>query len=132
MGFLEKYLEGEVDLEGNLYLMPELRRYARSGLTAMRAIPSLLLHRSFQNRARARVNVKSHYDIPQEALEVYLDQVYLSYSCAMFEYPEDRGRDQLVRAGEGEIDDFDSLEKAQWRKFKDAIDFIRPAKRTAS
>jgi cyclopropane-fatty-acyl-phospholipid synthase len=127
MGFLEKYLEGEADLEGNLYLLADLRRHARFGITAMRAIPSLLLHRAFQNRARSRANVKSHYDIPQEALEVYLDRVYLSYSCAMFEHPEDRGREGLVRAGEGEADDFDSLEKAQWRKFKDAIDFIRPA-----
>jgi cyclopropane-fatty-acyl-phospholipid synthase len=28
--------------------------------------------------------------------------------------------------GQGEKDSFDSLEKAQWRKFKDAIDFVSP------
>jgi len=32
-----------------------------------------------------------------------------------------------VRGGAGRDDDFDSLEKAQWRKFQDAIDFIAPA-----
>ena len=29
MGFLEKYLEGAVDLEGNLYMLSDVRRYAR-------------------------------------------------------------------------------------------------------
>ncbi len=129
MGFLEKYLKGEADLEGNLYALADIRRYTKIGLTAIRAIPGLLLHRAFQSKGQARVNVKSHYDIPQEALDVYLDRVYLSYSCGMFEHPEDRDREDLIRAGEGEADDFDSLEKAQWRKFKDAIDFIRPAER---
>ncbi len=127
MGFLEHYLRGEADLEGNLYLMPEIRRHARFGLSALRALPALLAQRAFQDQARARANVRSHYDIPQEVLDVYLDRVYLSYSCAMFEAPEDRDRVELLRAGEGERDAFDSLEKAQWRKFKDAIDFVAPA-----
>jgi cyclopropane-fatty-acyl-phospholipid synthase len=126
MGFLEKVLTGEADLEGNLYLLAEIRRHTRFGLPVLRGVFHLLRHRAFQDEARARVSVKSHYDIPQETLDVYLDRAYLSYSCAMFERPEDRTREDLLRVGEGEKDDFDSLEKAQWRKFKDAIDFVRP------
>ena len=45
----------------------------------------------------------------------------------MFEEPERLERDALLRAGAGAADDFDSLEKAQWRKFKDAIDWVAPA-----
>lgn len=126
MGFLEKVLEGEVDLEGNLYLLADIRRHADFGLGILRGMFSLARHGALQNQARARANVRSHYDIPQEVLDVYLDRVYLSYSCGMFESPEDRARETLLRIGKGEQDDFDSLEKAQWRKFADAIDFIRP------
>ena len=31
-----------------------------------------------------------------------------------------------LRQAQGERDAFDSLEKAQWRKFKDAVEFIDP------
>jgi cyclopropane-fatty-acyl-phospholipid synthase len=82
---------------------------------------------AFQDSSRARINVKSHYDIPQEALDIYLDREYLAYSCAMFERPHEKPVEELVRVGTGERDTFDSLEKAQWRKFKDAADFARPA-----
>ena len=35
-------------------------------------------------------------------------------------------RRELTTPGHGRRDTFDSLEKAQWRKFKDAVDFIDP------
>ena len=127
LGFLDKFLEGEVDLEGNLYALPDLRRYGRFELKPWHAVAVALRHRAFQSKRRARVSVKSHYDIPQEALNVYLDRTYMSYSCAMFEDPENLDVRELVRAGRGKDDDFDSLEKAQWRKFKDAADYIAPA-----
>ena len=126
LGFLDRFLEGEVDLTGNLYLLTDIKRYAKFDLKALQKIPSLVLHASFQNLARARVNVKSHYDIPQQALDLYLDRVYRSYSCALWEDPTRRNRDELIRVGVGTADGFDSLEKAQWRKFKDAVDFIAP------
>jgi cyclopropane-fatty-acyl-phospholipid synthase len=126
LGFLDRFLEGDVDLTGNLYLLTDIKRCARFDLKALQKLPSLVLHRSFQNLARARVNVKSHYDIPQEALNVYLDRVYRSYSCGLWEDPARRERADLLRIGQGERDAFDSLEKAQWRKFKDAADFIDP------
>lgn len=126
LGFLDKFLEGQVDMKGNLYLLPHIRPFAKFDMKAVQMILSMLLYRTFQNVNRARVNVKSHYDIPQEALDVYLDATYLSYSCGMFENPTDLHRPKLLRRGEGEKDNFDSLEKAQWRKFKDAVDYINP------
>jgi cyclopropane-fatty-acyl-phospholipid synthase len=128
--FLDRFLAGEVDMTGNLYHLQNIRNHA-GGLELSRW--RLLLHAAwhggllFQNERRARVNVKTHYDIPQEALALYLDREYLSYSCGMFERPEEKRLDDLLRAGTGEADRFDSLEKAQWRKFADAADFMHPA-----
>ena len=126
MKFLEMLLSQEVDLEGNLYLLPFLRKHAKFGRSNFQRLFSLLKNSAFQTTSRARFNVKSHYDIPQDVLNVYLDKVYLSYSCGMFAEPDRVERDELLRVGSGEADDFDSLEKAQWRKFKDAIDFVNP------
>lgn len=126
MRFLESYLRQEVDLEGNLYAMASLRRHAKLQLKLRHLIQRFAPILAFQSRRRARVSVKSHYDIPQEALNVYLDQVYMSYSCAMFEDPDDFDLPALRRPGAGRSDDFDSLEKAQWRKFQDAADYVRP------
>ena len=129
LGFLERFLEGEVDLSGNLYLMSEIRSHARLPLRPMHALAALLKNTAFQNASRARVSVKSHYDIPQEALHHYLDRKYMSYSCAMWEDPDDLSLDDLLREGSDApgTDPADSLEKAQWRKFKDAVDFLAPA-----
>ncbi len=124
--FLDRFLEGTVDLEGNLYLISGLRSHAKLELKLRHVIARFVANRAFQNPLRSRVSVKSHYDIPQEALNVYLDRAYMSYSCGMFERTEPIDVEVLRRVGRGEADDFDSLEKAQWRKFKDAIDYIAP------
>jgi cyclopropane fatty-acyl-phospholipid synthase-like methyltransferase len=129
MDFLERHLAGEADLEGNLYVVSDLRAHAQLGIGWLHALGSLWRHRAFQTPARARASVKSHYDLPQAALDVYLDRVYRAYSCAIFEAPERIERAELLRSGCGRGDDFDSLEKAQWRKFKDAIDWVAPSAR---
>ena len=46
----------------------------------------------------------------------------------MFENPEKLDLEELIKSGVGESDTFDSLEKAQWKKYKDAVDFINPGK----
>ena len=91
-------------------------------------LPALLRNTAFQNVSRARVSVKSHYDIPQEALNHYLDRKYMSYSCGMWEEPGELSLEGLLRVGSETpgSDPRDSLEKAQWRKYKDAVDFIAP------
>ena len=128
MSFLQRFLTGEVDLRGNLYLLSDIRHHAKMSVSWWRLIPQMLASRAFlfQNMERAKVNVRSHYDIPQEALDVYLDQTYRSYSCGMFEHPDVFELDELVATGDGQDDAFDSLEKSQWRKFDDAVGFVDP------
>lgn len=127
MRFLERFLEGDVDMTGNLYALQYVKEHSELALRPWRLLPRMLKQLAFQSLTRAKVNVKSHYDIAQEALNVYLDQVYMSYSCGMFEDPDRYDLPELLRVGRGESDDFDSLEKAQWRKFKDAVDYVAPA-----
>ncbi len=127
MRFLERFLEGDVHLDGNLYILTDIRKYGSLRLKPWHLIGRLLKHVAFQSTNRASVNVKSHYDIPQEALNVYLDRTYMSYSCGMFEDPDRLDIEELTRVGNGEEDDFDSLEKSMWRKFKDAADYIAPS-----
>ena len=124
--FLEAVLAGEADLDGNLYLLAHVRRHARFDLR-WQDLPGLLARNlRFQNPRRAQANVRSHYDVPQEAIDLYLDRRYRAYSCAWFEDPRGRDRRELERVGNGERDDFDALEKAQWRKFANAADWVAP------
>ena len=128
MGLLDKFVSGEVDIEGNLYLFSEIRPTYEFNLKFFQRILALLKNKAFQKINNSTLNVKSHYDIPQEALNVYLDQRYMSYSCGMFERPYDYNIEEMLKVGKGEKDKYDSLEKAQWRKFKDAVDFLNPKK----
>lgn len=125
--FLERFLEDDVDLEGNLYVLTNLRKASSLRLNPLRVVWRAFALLAFQSKTRANVNVKSHYDIPQEALNVYLDRTYMSYSCGMFEDPDRLDIEELKRVGRGQADNFDSLEKSMWRKFKDAADYIDPA-----
>lgn len=124
---LERFVQGEVDIDGNLYALSDLREHAHMPLRPWQLLPRLLRNTAFQGIRRARVNVRSHYDIPQDALDLYLDRIYLSYSCALWEHPDDLRRKDLLTAGAGRTDEFDSLEKAQWRKFEDGADFVAAA-----
>ena len=126
MRFLERFLVGQVDLQGNLYILSRLRAASSARLNPLRVLGTAVANFSFQSEKRARVNVKSHYDVPQEALNMYLDRKYMSYSCGMFEDPDRLDIEELKRVGRGREDDFDSLEKSMWRKFKDAADYIAP------
>lgn len=124
--FLERFLVAEVELEGNLYILSDIRSKSKMHLNAIQLLTRLFQDKAFQGIQQARVNVKSHYDIPQEVLNIYLDQIYMSYSTGIFADPEEIHVEDLIRVGQGEADQFDSLEQAQWRKFKDAVDFIAP------
>ena len=125
---VRRYLDGEVDIEGNYHLLSAIKAFVPIKLGSLQFVSSWLRNRYFQNPERASKNVKSHYDMPQGLLERYLDRRYMAYSCAMFEDASLSfdGLELLKRPGLGESDRFDSLEKAQWRKFKDAVDFIAP------
>lgn len=127
--FLERFMAGEVDLNGNLYLLSDIRHFIGLVVPPHQYLGHVVSNKStvFQNQSRAKGSVKSHYDLPQEIFTTYLDQAYLAYSCAMFENPDQITVSELLKPGKGKSDDFDSLEKAQWRKFKDAVDFIDPS-----
>ena len=126
LGVLEGFVRGEVDITGNLYALPFLKHYMNLDLSYPRLLVALFRNRFAQTVERARINVSSHYDIPQPVLDLYLDRAYMSYSCAMFDEPSNLDTEVMTTVGKGEHDTFDSLEKAQWRKFKDAVDFIDP------
>lgn len=126
MGVLDRFVRGEIDISGNLYSLTYLRKYFNLDLNMLQRIPGLIRNRLFQDMRRAKVNVQSHYDIPQGVLDQYLDKKYMSYSCAMFGAPESFKKSELVTAGSGKGDSFDSLEQAQWRKYNDALEFIQP------
>ncbi len=123
---LERFVAGEIDMDGNMYLLTWIRLYAKLELGIVATATQLIRHRAFQSVERAKVSVKSHYDLP-DAFFSYLDPVYRSYSCGIFERPEDLSVADLVRVGKGKGDAFDSLEAAQYRKFADAADYVRPA-----
>lgn len=127
MAILEDFLRGESDMSDNLYILTYLRRYFKLDLGFLQRLPSIVKNSLFQTVRRAKISVTTHYDIPQPVLDHYLDKRYLSYSCAMFEDPSELNSGPLTRPGEGKEDTFDSLEKAQWRKFQDAIEFVNPA-----
>lgn len=123
---LEDFVRGDLDMTGNLYVLTQIEKYLDLRSARWRLLGALVKNRFFQTIERARINVSSHYDIPQDVLRCYLDRTYMSYSCAMFEDPTRLDRDELTRTGEGQSDRFDSLEKGQWRKFRDAVEFIDP------
>src|SRR5262245_11022691 len=125
--FLDLYLASEADLEGNLYVLSDLRAHARFVLSPWQAVLALWRHRAFQTPARARVNVKSHYDVPQEAFDGYLDRVYRAYSCAIFEDPARFVRDELVRVGDGSGEYVVCLVRAKWRSIQEAMVFVAMA-----
>lgn len=126
-GFLEGFLSGQVDLLDNLFLLTAVRDHLFMQLTPWQTLRHLLFHQWFQTPRRSKINVKTHYDIPQELLDGYLDQIYMAYSCAIFDDPWNMDHREMLKPGTGREDDWDSLEKAQWRKFKNAVDFIKPA-----
>ena len=123
---LELCVAGELEIKGNFYLIYELNQHIGGKIHPLQALGSILRNSAFQSMSNAKVNVKSHYDVPQVAINLYLDRKYLSYSCGMFEEPDQLRLSDLTTVGKGKEDEFDSLEKSQWRKFKDAADYINP------
>lgn len=126
---VDRYLHQEIDLDGNFHILTAVKAFVPFRLNPWQLLRAYVQHHAFQNIRRARVNVKSHYDISQALLEKYLDVRYMAYSCAMFEDTtlSEACMPDLRRPGQGAADTYDSLEKAQWRKFRDGVDFVAPA-----
>jgi cyclopropane-fatty-acyl-phospholipid synthase len=124
----EDFVRGEIDVGGNFILLTWVRLYLNLELSWPVMLWRVLNNRAFQfqNISRASINVASHYDLNEDFINTYLDCTYHSYSCGMFEDPEDLNVPDLLRRGEGNGDSFDSLEKAQFTKYKDAANFASP------
>lgn len=125
---LEDFVRNEVDITGNMYLLTWTRLYANLEMNLLSTLVQILKNRTFlfQNIKQAKVNVSSHYDLSEDFFNTYLDRTYHSYSCGIFQDPENLNVADLTKVGIGKNDDFDSLEKAQYTKFADAALFANP------
>ena len=125
--FLERFLTQEVDFS-SFYMLHDLKGFLNlTIINPLHVATNLASVLAFQDTKRAGINVSNHYDMPEAAVRKWLDSEYASYSCAIFEDPHNLNREELRRIGKGQEDNWDSLEKAQWRKFKDAAEWLNPA-----
>ena len=60
MRFLERFLEGEVELAGNLYAIASITKHSSLNLKPWHLISQAVKNFVLQNTRRARVNVRSH------------------------------------------------------------------------
>lgn len=89
--FAEAYVDGDVDIEGDLYAAVGLSRYlrtARLGLRdKLRAAVTLGVPRSRHTRREDARDVQSHYDLSDDFFRLFLDR-NMVYSCAYFDRPD--------------------------------------------
>lgn len=101
-GFAESYVDGDVDVEGDLQQLLRLGLEVRfdensySIRQKIRFLPFYLKTRNFPGQARS--NIEHHYDMSNDFYALFLDPT-MSYSCAYFQ------------------SDTDTLEQAQINKF---------------
>jgi cyclopropane-fatty-acyl-phospholipid synthase len=110
-GFADAYIAGRIDVEGDLADVVSLaiRNSGLAGSGALGRLPASarsVLRRL--SRRRQRENVQSHYDLGNDFFCLWLDES-MTYSCALFESPED------------------SLEDAQRRKLDYSLGKLRIA-----
>ncbi len=111
--FLDHYVEGDVDFNGDIYSIVGVRAHVKSdrdwkvGLAGqIRYLWTTWFPSSIR---RKLVAVSSHYDLPNAFIESYLDKRTRAYSCAMW-------KDSMNIARP----DDETLEDAQHRKFHQA------------
>jgi len=109
--FLDRYVEGEADLTGDIYSIVGVKNYIavksqwKVGLLGWLKYTGSML---FPSSVRAKlIAVSSHYDLPNDFILSYLDKRTKAYSCAMWKDPD------LI----GDLDD-EPLDDAQHWKFK--------------
>jgi cyclopropane-fatty-acyl-phospholipid synthase len=92
LGFGEAYMDGEIDIDGNLGDL--LRLQYMSGINGralslgqkVRAAAMTVAHRN--TLARVRKNVSHHYDLSHDFYKLWLDES-MTYTCAYFRTAED-------------------------------------------
>ncbi len=112
--WLDHYVLGEADIEGDIYSFVGARMHVREdGMWRIKAryqfryLWTSLFPSGVRRKLRA---VSSHYDLPNEFILSYLDKRTKAYSCAMWDDPMKLGN----------LDD-QTLEDAQHNKFDQAL-----------
>jgi cyclopropane-fatty-acyl-phospholipid synthase len=116
--FLDDYVQGLADLNGDIYSISEIRLHVRrdemwriKARYQLRYMYTSLFPSSVRRKLRA---VSSHYDLSNEFILSYLDTRTKAYSCAMWDSPETLG----------DLTD-QTLEDAQHNKFQMALDELQ-------
>ncbi|NNN06106.1 MAG: methyltransferase domain-containing protein [Elusimicrobia bacterium] len=116
--FLDYYVAGEADLNGDMYAFVGARNHVRRDELwrikwryQLRYLSTALFPSSVRRKLTA---VSSHYDLPNEFILSYLDTRTRAYSCAMWKSPE----------ALGDLSD-QALEDAQHDKFAMALDELQ-------
>lgn len=116
--FLDLYVKGEADLNGDIYSFVGCRNYVshpRLWKTTPLRRAALYLSHAFPSSVRRKlVAVSSHYDLPNDFILSYLDTRTKAYSCAMWDDP---------LKIEGLSDQ--TLEDAQYNKFRMAAEELQ-------
>ena len=116
--FLDHYVMGGADLNGDIYYFVGTRPYVRQeGLWRVGIMHRLryTMLRFFPSNVRRKlVAVSSHYDLPNEFIESYLDVKTRAYSCAIWKDPNNIA-----------LPDDESLEDAQIRKHDIAAEALQ-------
>jgi cyclopropane-fatty-acyl-phospholipid synthase len=116
--FLDLYVAGEADLNGDIYAFVGARNHVRRDELwrikwryQLRYLTTALFPSPIRRKLRA---VSSHYDLPNKFILSYLDARTRAYSCAMWKSPETLG----------DLTD-QTLEDAQHDKFAMALEGLQ-------
>ena len=116
--FFDLYAAGDVDWNGDIYAFVGCRPYVRKeGLWQVgwaQRLRYMMLRYFPSDMRRKLVAVSSHYDLPNEFIESYLDTRTRAYSCAIWKDPDNVSSP-----------DDESLEDAQERKHRIAAEALQ-------
>jgi cyclopropane-fatty-acyl-phospholipid synthase len=87
LGFGEAYMNGQVEVEGDLKNVGRLVSENRQTFNKLSVnLPTSLLHTNTRHRQKA--NIQHHYDLGNDFYKMWLDSS-MTYSCAYFHSPQD-------------------------------------------
>ncbi len=114
LGFGEGYMDGQIDVTGDL---AQVGRLVSENTTMVDAMGKLALPRrlSANRHSRQRSQIAHHYDLGNDFYKLWLDES-MTYSCAYFR----RGSDSLEQAQDQKVDHI--LRKLQLRKGQSLLD----------
>ncbi|MBU41669.1 MAG: cyclopropane-fatty-acyl-phospholipid synthase [Spirochaetaceae bacterium] len=103
MGFGESYMDGDIDVHGDLQELQHLSTYL--GVGGLQPSPLEVIKffwrliQTHPTRKRARKNISHHYDLGNDFYSLWLDE-QMQYTCAYFQHPSD----SLEKAQKAKLD----------------------------